>query len=200
MWNKRWPDMNFQKWKLQCLWWKNVLGRIDSRIDIIEEKIGAFEYRAILSKMKCTKTNSNKQSISELWDSIKWPKIGAIRVPRAKETKKALQELTAPKFSDFIKLLILRLKEHNKICWLRKVRWKMSTYRMILLLYNFRYTNWLTVIESSAMISWGWGRGAEMKTYRRFEGRKKVWRWWIWALFWFWWCLHGYILMSKGNY
>ena len=46
----------------------------------------------------------------------KWPKIGAIRVPRAKETKKALQELTAPKFSDFIKLLILRLKELNKIC------------------------------------------------------------------------------------
>ena len=66
--------------------------------------------------MKCTKTNSNKQSISELWDSIKWPKIGAIRVLRAKETKKALQELTAPKFSDFIKLLILRLKELNKIC------------------------------------------------------------------------------------
>lgn len=63
--------------------------------------------------MKCTKTNSNKQSISELWDNIKWPKIGAIRFPRAKETKKAFQELTV---SDFIKLLTLRLKELNKIC------------------------------------------------------------------------------------
>lgn len=39
--------MNFQKWKLQCLWWKNVLGRIDSRIDTIGGKIGALEYRAI---------------------------------------------------------------------------------------------------------------------------------------------------------
>ena len=32
----------------------------------------------------------------------------------------------------------------------------------------------LTYSDRIAMISWGWGRGAEMKTYIRFEGRKKV--------------------------
>lgn len=66
---------------------KNVLDRINGKLDFVEKKVNKSEYETIENIRNSERKGNffNEHGISELWENFKWPNIFVIGVLEKEE-------------------------------------------------------------------------------------------------------------------
>lgn len=74
----------FWNWKSSLIE-KNLVEGINSRLDKAEERMSDLEYSSFeIRRMERKKMKSEKKSLRDLWDTVKWINLYNIRVPEEK--------------------------------------------------------------------------------------------------------------------